>query len=366
VPGEPSAPADTPPPPSRPRRRRRTSRARAGRPPARRDPFAARLRTLEREIERALANAGGEVDRGAAALLQEAGEQVLAFYADVTRAFLDGGVAAAFVRLRMVGTADVVDDFGFDAAFHARAQPLLRFLYERWWRVDVSGIRHVPRKGRALLVANHSGGLFPYDGLMIAQALRARRAGAGLVARPLVEDGAYHFPFAGSPLARLGVVRASAANAERLLAREEAAIVFPEGTKGSTKHYRERYRLQRFARGGFVSLALRTGAPIVPVAVIGAEEIYPVLARWQWLARLLGVPYVPVTPTFPWLGLLGLLPLPTKWRLVFGPPLDLAAEYGTAAHDDEVLVNRLQETVRERIQRMVIDALRERDSVFTG
>ncbi len=344
----------------KPAARRRSTRNAA--PP---DPFSVRLRSLEREIEDALQEVGGE-GPGIGSALQLVGEQLLGFYAELARVAVDGGIEAAFVRLRMIGTADTVDEFGFDAAFHERALPLLRFLHDRWWRVESTGIRHVPRTGRVMLVGNHSGGSMPYDGLMIAHALEARRAGRGRAARPLVEDGAYHFPFAGSPLARLGVVRASAANAERLLGSDQAIVVFPEGAKGSRKYYRDRYRLQRFARGGFVSLALRTGTPLVPVAVVGAEEIYPVLLRWQWLARVLGVPEFPVTPTFPLLGLLGLIPLPTKWRIVFGAPIDLVAEYGADAYDDELLVNRVKESVRERVQRMLIDALRERDSVFTG
>jgi 1-acyl-sn-glycerol-3-phosphate acyltransferase len=340
--------------------------ARRPRVRVRHDPFAERLRALEREIEETLARAGGGVDPGLLAFVRSGAEEILGLYADVVRAFLDGGVEAVFARVRMVGTADEVDDFGYDAAFHARVAPLLRFLYERWWRVEVGGSEHVPQRGRALLVANHSGGLFPYDALMVAHAVQEHRPGDGCAARPLVEDVAYHFPFAGSLLARLGIVRASAENAARLLARDQAVLVFPEGAKGPGKYYRDRYRLQRFARGGFVSLALRTGAPLIPVAVIGAEEIYPVLARWHWLARALNLPYFPVTPTFPWLGVLGLVPLPTKWRILFGPPIDLAAEYGIGAHEDELLVNRLKEAVRERIQRMIVDGLRERDSVFTG
>jgi len=366
---EPAAPAPRP-------RRRRAARAqgtRAGattpkprRRRAPRDPFSERLRTLEREIDAALAGAGGDAVPGAMAALQRAGEDVLGFYGELARAFVDGGLEGLVIRLRMVGTADVVDEFGYDEAFHARVAPLLRLLYERWWRVEAEGIAAVPAAGRALVVANHSGGLFPYDGLMIAHALREHHPAGGRDARVLVEDWTYHFPVLGPLLARAGVVRASAANAERLLEREQAIVVFPEGAKGAGKYYRDRYRLQRFARGGFVRLALRTGAPLVPVAVIGAEEIHPVLARWQWVARVLGVPYFPVTPTFPWLGMLGLVPLPTKWRLVFGPPIELAAEHGPDAHEDDLLVNRLTEAVRERVQRMIIEALRARDSVFVG
>jgi 1-acyl-sn-glycerol-3-phosphate acyltransferase len=201
---------------------------------------------------------------------------------------------------------------------------------------------------------------------MLAYGVRAHYPGGGREVRPLIEDFVYRFPFLGPLLARAGAVRASAANAERLLRAEQALAVFPEGAKGVGKYYRERYRLQRFARGGFVTLALRSAAPIVPVAVIGGEEIHPIIAKWHGLARLLNLPYFPVTPTFPWLGALGLVPLPTKWRIVFGPALDLAAEHGPGADEDDLLVNRLKEQVRDRIQRMLIDALRGRQSVFTG
>ena len=349
------------PEPETPPKRRR--RRRAARDPHH-DAFSARLRDLEREIEAALTGAGGSEDYEVATRLRGLGEELLGFYADLGRAFLRGGLAGAFVRLRMIGTAETVDDFGYDPAFAARVQPLVRFLYERWWRVEPSGLEHVPATGRLLLVGNHSGGVFPYDGVMIAEALRTHHPGGGREARPLVEDFVYQMPFLGPALARAGVVRASAENARRLLEREEAVVVFPEGAKGLGKYYRDRYRLQRFGRGGFVSLALRTGAPLVPVAVIGGEEIHPVLARWQWLARGLELPYFPVTPTFPWLGLFGLVPLPTKWRLVFGAPIDLAAEHGPDAHRDELLVNRLKEEIRERIQRMIVAGLAERRSVF--
>jgi 1-acyl-sn-glycerol-3-phosphate acyltransferase len=343
-------------PPKKPRRRRRAADAH--------EVFGARLRELEREIDEALAHAGSGGGYDVTAWLREAGEEVLGFYADLGRAFMRGGLAGAFVRLRMIGTAEAVDDFGYDPSFHARFALLRQALYDHWWRVDAAGLDHVPVTGRLLLVGNHAGALFPYDGVMIAEALRTRHPGGGREARPLVEDFVYQTPFLGPVLARAGMVRASSQNARRLLEREEAVIAFPEGAKGLGKYYRDRYRLQRFARGGFVSLALQTGAPLVPVAVVGAEEIHPVLARWQWLARGLDLPYFPVTPTFPWLGVLGLVPLPTKWRIVFGAPIDLAAQYGPDAHRDELLVNRLKEEIRERIQRMVVAALAERASVF--
>jgi 1-acyl-sn-glycerol-3-phosphate acyltransferase len=358
---------DAPAPPPRPKRRRRATpaAARAGRTrgPAT-DAFGERLRALEREIDEALAGIGGSADQSLVTAARDAADGLLSFYADLARAFWDGGVAEAFIRIRMIATADHVDDFGYDAAFAARMAVLLEFLYGRWWRVEMRGAEHVPATGRVMLVANHSGGFLPYDGLMMAHGLRTRRGANGRLVRPLVEDFVHHLPWVGPALTRMGAVRASAENAERLLRDEHAVAVFPEGAKGVGKYYRDRYRLQRFARGGFVTLALRTGAPVVPVAIIGGEEIHPVIAKWEGLARLLNLPYVPVTPTFPWLGLAGLVPLPTKWRIVYGPPIDLAAEYGADAADDDLLVNRLKEQVRERVQRMVVEELRLRDSVF--
>jgi 1-acyl-sn-glycerol-3-phosphate acyltransferase len=357
------APPEGAPTPAAPKRRR--ARRVAADADAHHEAFGTRLRELEREIEEALTRAGGGGDYEIGTRLRGVAEELLGFYADLGRTFMQGGLSGVFVRLRMIGTANTVDDFGYDPAFHARLAPLMRALYEQWWRVEVSGLEHVPHSGRLMLVGNHSGGLFPYDGVMIAEALGAHHPDGGRQARPLVEDFIYQMPFLGPVLARAGVVRASSQNARHLLTREQAVIVFPEGAKGLGKYYRERYRLQRFARGGFVSLALTTGAPLVPVAVIGAEEIHPVLARWQWMARGLELPYFPVTPTFPWFGLLGLVPLPTKWRIVFGAPIDLAGQYGADAHRDELLVNRLKEEIRERIQRMLVLALAERDSVFS-
>jgi 1-acyl-sn-glycerol-3-phosphate acyltransferase len=183
--------------------------------------------------------------------------------------------------------------------------------------------------------------------------------------RWLTEDFIYHMPFLGSAMNRLGAVRACQENAERLLAKEELVAVFPEGVKGIGKLFAERYRLQRFGRGGFIKLCLRTGTPIVPVAVVGAEETNPLLFKIEHLSKALGVPYVPVTPTFPALGPLGLLPAPTKWRIQFGEPLDLSS-HGPEAADDEILVGKLAERVRATIQGMLDRAVGTRKSVFFG
>ncbi|MCC6999576.1 MAG: acyltransferase family protein [Deltaproteobacteria bacterium] len=264
----------------------------------------------------------------------------------------------------MQGRSEAVDEFGRDPVFAGKIDTLLEFLYSKYFRVSVQGLENIPADGRALLVANHSGSL-PYDGAMLMHAVKRDHAQHRSV-RPLVEDFVFHFPYLGTFMSRIGGVRACQENAERLLQQGECVAVFPEGIKGIGKLYRERYRLQRFGRGGFVKLALRTDAPIIPCAIVGAEEIHPMLTKLTWLTRSLGIPYVPITPTFPLLGPLGLVPLPTKWTLRIGKPLRYHAEFGRAAADDRILVNRLSENVRGKIQEMIDEVLVRRKSVLFG
>jgi 1-acyl-sn-glycerol-3-phosphate acyltransferase len=257
-----------------------------------------------------------------------------------------------------------VDEFGMDPSFIRRVKPLFDFLYYNYWRVTVEGLINVPASGRGLIVANHSGTL-PYDGSMIAASVINEHPSRKDV-RFLVEDFVYHFPFLGTFMYRIGGVRACPENAERLLAKEHLVTVFPEGIKGIGKNYKERYRLQRFGRGGFIKLALRMNAPILPTAVIGAEEIHPLLYKSTLLARPFGIPYIPVTPTLPLFGLLGVIPLPSKWTIVFGEPIRFSPKYGPKDAEDQLLVNRLSEMVRCRIQDMVTEALKKRRSIWFG
>jgi 1-acyl-sn-glycerol-3-phosphate acyltransferase len=183
--------------------------------------------------------------------------------------------------------------------------------------------------------------------------------------RWLAEDFIYHLPFVGAFMNRIGAVRACQENAERLLKQERCVLVFPEGIKGIGKLYRDRYRLQRFGRGGFIKLAIRAKAPIVPVSIIGAEEASPMLYRFEYLTQALGLPFVPVTPTFPWLGPLGLVPAPTKWSITFGAPIRLD-EHGPEAAEDALLVTRLADRVRGQIQIALDDGIARRKSVWLG
>jgi 1-acyl-sn-glycerol-3-phosphate acyltransferase len=267
-------------------------------------------------------------------------------------------------KLAMRERSDVVDEFGRDPIYSRKAEPTLDFLYRSYFRIEVSGLENVPYNGRGLVVANHSGTL-PYDGIMLMHAVRSEHPRHREV-RPLVEDFVFYLPYLGTMVNRLGGVRACPENAERLLRQDHLIAVFPEGVKGIAKVYRKRYQLQRFGRGGFVKLALRCDSPIIPAAIVGAEEIHPVITHVSWLAKNLGLPSLPITPTFPLLGPLGALPIPTKWFIRFGAPLYFNAEYGPEAADDRILVNRLTENVRSSIQELLEGLLRQRKSILFG
>jgi 1-acyl-sn-glycerol-3-phosphate acyltransferase len=265
----------------------------------------------------------------------------------------------AFLRRRLTGEYDV-DEFGFDPDFNSMlVLPLARALYEHWFRVEVQGLEHVPEDGGALIVANHSGTL-PLDGLMLQVGVHDN---AGRDLRLLGADLIYQVPMLGSLSRKSGHTLACPADAARLLGKGELVGVFPEGFKGVGKPFRDRYRLQRFGRGGFVGTALRAQVPIIPCAIVGAEEIYPKIADLRPLARLLGFPYFPVTPTFPLFGPLGLVPLPSKWVIQFGPPVPMN-DYEPDAADDPITLFDLTDQVREVIQRMLYDTLLKRGPAF--
>lgn len=267
----------------------------------------------------------------------------------------------ALLRRRVTGAYDV-DEFGFDLDFTERVfLPTLRLLYRHWFRAELTGHEHLPTTGPALVVANHSGTV-GLDALMLAVGIRDSPPGRHL--RLLGADFVFRAPVVSELARRSGGTLACHPDAERLLRGGELVGVFPEGVKGVGKHFRDRYRLQRFGRGGFVSAALRTGAPIVPVSIVGAEEIYPRIGDIPPLARLLGLPYFPVTPTFPWLGPLGMVPLPSKWLIEVAEPVDTRAWAGQA--DDPLVVFDLADQVRETIQQGLHRLLRRRPDPFPG
>jgi 1-acyl-sn-glycerol-3-phosphate acyltransferase len=250
------------------------------------------------------------------------------------------------------------DPFGLDVAFRRRVVPAVRFLHDRYWRVEVSGIRNVPQEGPVLLVANHSGAL-PFDGVMLCAAMEIHLA---RTLRFLYDRFVDNLGPLAAFYRKVGGAAASHDNAAALLHAGEPLLVFPEGVPGVAKPFVDRYRLRAFSPG-FARLALALDVPIVPVAVVGAEEIYPLVGRIEGIGRALGMPYLPVTPFFPLLGALGALPLPTKWFIRFGKPIRLAPA------DGELRSTRARSEasrVRRTIQAMVRRLKAQRRSVFFG
>jgi 1-acyl-sn-glycerol-3-phosphate acyltransferase len=305
---------------------------------------------------------GGRLRHPAGTMLKrggEVGEHV--HHPGLDQQSLEKGPRGDFLRRRARGDYEV-DDFGLDSELvRYGLMPIVRPLYERWFRVRTLGMNRIPATGPALLVANHSGTI-ALDSVIMQYAVAAehaqnrivRNVGAGLV---------FGLPFIG-PLARKsGAAVARDEDAIELLQRGELVGVFPEGFKGVGKGWRERYRLQRFGRGGFIEIALRAGVPIVPVAVVGAEEAYPMLGNIKPLAHLLGLPYFPITPTFPLLGPVGAVPLPSKWILEFGEPISMD-EFDEDAADDAMLVFDLTDSIRDRIQQMIVKNLTLRGGAF--
>jgi 1-acyl-sn-glycerol-3-phosphate acyltransferase len=254
-----------------------------------------------------------------------------------------------------------VDDFGFDPQWTESLLPAFMLLYRDYWRVETTGVENVMAEGRALLVANHAG-VLPWDGTMIKTALFAEHPHPRHV-RALVAGMFMGMPMLSWFLRRTGQTVGHPDDTRRLLERDELVLVFPEGVRGTGKPFRDRYRLRRFGRGGFVATAIRARAPIIPVSVIGSEEIYPMVGDLAPIARMFGLPYFPVTPLWPWLGPLGMIPLPSKWRIQFHAPIHVEDNPPEAAADQH-LVMALSDEVRDTIQRGVYENLKLRRAVF--
>jgi len=262
-------------------------------------------------------------------------------------------------RIRKVPTR--LNEFGFDPwglhpdTVRRGILPVL-LLYRYWFRVETFGIERVPAGG-VLLVANHAGQL-PFDAMMIATAMLIEADPPRLV-RGMAEYWVAELPFVSELAARGGAVSGTPETCREMLEAGEAVLVFPEGVRGMNKLYRDRYRLQRFGTG-FLRLALQARVPIVPIAVVGSEEQQPGLANLRGLARALGMPAFPVTPTFPWLGPLGLLPLPVKYRIYFGEPM----HFEGSPNDEDAVIEAKVAQVREAIEALFERGLEERKGVF--
>lgn len=329
----------------------------------------ARSRTASGHSERAhhadALTIHGDGERGVLRHLDGANAAVDALTVEEVGSQFGDQVASAleFLRRRVTGDYEV-DDYGFDPHFNeAILLPALRPLFEKWFRVDVTGIENLPTAGGALLVCNHAGTI-PIDGLMLSVAVHDHHP-LGRSLRMLAADLVFQTPLLGTVSRKAGHTLACHPDAEGLLRDQELVAVFPEGFKGVGKPFSDRYKLQRFGRGGFVTSALRTGAPIVPVSIVGSEEIYPKIADFKPLARLLGLPYFPITPMFPLLGPLGAIPLPSKWHIEFGEPIETSG-YDADAADDPMVTFDVTDEVREQIQQTLYRLLANRRNVFLG
>jgi 1-acyl-sn-glycerol-3-phosphate acyltransferase len=264
------------------------------------------------------------------------------------------------LKRRITGDYET-DEWGLDWEFLEAVRPFLDFMYNVYWRVETTGIENIPDYDRALLVSNHSGQI-PWDGAVIMTAVLNEHPAQRLV-RNLYGGWLPTLPFLSSILVKMGQAVASVENGTRLLEQDELVGVFPEGYKGSGKLFRNRYKLARFGRGDFVDMALNSGSPIIPVSVVGAEETYVTLAQLPTLPRFTGIPYFPVSMRFPWLGLLGTIPLPTKWYIDFGEPI-ATSDWESEIAADPARKSRLGDGVRDTVQEMVNARLAQRRAVF--
>ncbi len=268
------------------------------------------------------------------------------------------------LKFFVVASYDDVDEFGYSAQFAKKAEPFFRFFYNSWFRVEIEGLENIPKSGGVILVANHAG-MLPWDAAMLSYGIKHNPPHRQV--RPLVEDDFFYLPFLGTFISRLGGVRANYDNAVRLLKRGDVVAVFPEGIKGLGKSYKERYRLQRFARGGVARLHLETGAPVVPVGIVGSEEAHPIIFSSEYLAERLNIAFFPVTLTFPWLGPLGLLPLPSKWYITIGKPLNFLDKKNREARpDNEIFVSKVTNQIREVVHELLYETIKKRKSAFLG
>jgi 1-acyl-sn-glycerol-3-phosphate acyltransferase len=267
--------------------------------------------------------------------------------------------AAEFARRRLSGDYEV-DQFGFDADLNSAVlMPAALALYRNWFRVQSRGLANVPDSGAAMIVANHSG-VLPLDAIMLQAGVFAEHPARRNV-RLLGADLVYTLPVLASLARRSGHTRADPGEAQRLLAAGELVGVFPEGFKGTGKPFSERYRLQRFGRGGFARTALQAGVPIIPCAIVGAEEIYPMLGNSEALARALRLPYFQLTPLFPWLGPVGAVPLPSNWIIEFCEPVPACGWSGAVPNEDgpdpeqvAELADHVRDTIQDKLRELVV------------
>jgi len=253
------------------------------------------------------------------------------------------------------------DKFGYEPETALLAYAVMQYVYTYWFRTESFGIENIPKEGRAIIVPNHSG-VIPIDGAMIAIDV-LKKTNPPRIMRSVVEYFAATFPFINTFFYRCGQVIGVRKNFKELLEGEELVCVFPEGAKGPGKPFSQRYKLIKF-NVGFLELALENRAPIIPCAVIGSEEQAPMLADLKPIAKAFGFPYFPITVQFPWLGPLGLLPLPVKYYIYYGKPLHLYKDYPSDTVNDPDKIVELVEIVKSEVAGLISKGLKARKSLF--
>jgi 1-acyl-sn-glycerol-3-phosphate acyltransferase len=320
----------------------------------------ARLGAIESRVESFAASAASRLSD--LARQEASGEQLrdlLRIFRTLLPAFRDRLATLAGLGSLFLSSGEI-DAYGLDRDLAEGVAPIIDFLYGSWWRVDARDAERVPAEGPVVLVANH-GGVLPWDALVLRTALR-RDHPARRDLRPLLDEHALGRRISGTLARRLGAVAATPENASQLLEQGGAIAVFPEGSRGSTRPWADRYRIQRFGRGGFARLAVRLGATIVPCAIVGSEETALPMARAGWLSSTLGMPFLTSPPPLPFVPL-GVLPLPARWSLRFGAPIETAS-MGSEAAGDATRVLELTEHVRSSLQQLLDEDVVARRSVY--
>jgi len=279
----------------------------------------------------------------------------------VGKALLDESEYQAFEDISFYDEGHGYDLFGFEKETGLAAFGIMKYVYKNYFRVESFGQENIPKENRGMLVCNHSG-VLPIDAGMIVLDCVLKLRPPRMV-RAVVDRFFMSFPYVGQILRRLGQINGMKRDFEEVLRRDELTLVFPEGTRGNGKHFSQRYKLQHF-NVGFLEIALKEKAPIIPTCVIGSEEQAPILLNIKPLAKMFGFPFFPVTPTFPHMGPIGMIPLPVRYRIYYGERINLHEEYDVDVLKDSDKVRELVEYVKGNIQGMIDKGLEERVGIF--
>jgi 1-acyl-sn-glycerol-3-phosphate acyltransferase len=310
------------------------------------------MSTRETDQKDTLVDFASRMQTKMAAIQVEAGEEGRALQA-LLRLARPSFYIRKLAPVILAGRGVETDEFGRDETLESNLRPVIKCLFDRYFRIRVDGIENIPPSGGCIVVANHAP-VLSLDGIMIRHAITSK---VRPDARWLLENELFYMPYLGTLAQRIGAVRASQENATLLLDRGSLIITFPEGILGISRTFSERYSLKRFGRGGYVRLAVQHSVPVLPAAIVGPQNSFPILWKTSLGAKHISIPFIPITPTFPLLGPFGLIPLPLQWKVKFGAPVRF--DYPGDARLDQTTINRLNNSVRDGILQMVDELRRE-------